>query len=779
MLRRGPFLTIDQLEPGDILLSKATRLYGWLIAGLDRSLYTHAAIWTGEGVVEAVPYCVVHWSLRESANARRRQFVDVFRWKEANRTVLGNVVACARGHEGEPYAMTDVLHMLHGIASSAEPLNVLRPKLPRLMEELREYERLGPRRGVTCSELVAKAFIEAGRPLHVELPTTEGTRSAVVAATQADPELAALITLCARVVRLEQELNKGDAYRSADAAVAGRDLYLITPKDLSRSPSLERIGRLRRSEEVLRHVTTTIPKPKPAAGPERSAMSPTRTPTVPLPGVRPTGRQRLLYIAAAPGHRAPIDSDGELAAIGASLQQSTYGKQIKKRWPALRASAQDIALAVEDEQPTLIHFAGHGSDLGLAAQNRTLGLEDLLAILSEHTARLQLAVLNACNTAELARGLSAHVRVVIGLRGPIREVEAKTFAAALYLMLGTGRTIRAAFEFASRELTDPACAVLETSDEAHAQVAIVGELTETSAADPVAAVTFRSPPLGSRKRRWWLTMLAVAIMTALASAFAWRERLSGDRSVASTDRGATPPVGASASLDISAAQEHKALAGSQGYGAAPTATEPDRPRRTEAAQAPALQSTAPKPRAPVPSTSQPTKGVSLFELSTGKRTSLGASLELKPLRPIYVYAFTVAPSGAASVLHASLATSRKVLSLPAVMSAAEPNRTLVVLASERELADVSPKDSALVRMVQQDGRVRYPGSFARMATAGAGMAGISVVAKTHDNGVARAAIALGAPPQTTGRAQAVAKDQAGAPRTTWVRSHAKDLSAAP
>lgn len=736
MLKRGPLVTVEQLEPGDLLLSKATRLYGWLIAGLDRSLYTHAAIWTGEGVLEAVPYAVVHWSLAESANAKRRMFVDVFRWQGADPAVLSAMVARAREHEGKPYAMTDVLHMLHGIASSTDPLKVLRPKLPTLMAELREYESLGPRRGVTCSELVAKAFIEAGRPLHIELPTVDGTRSAEPPPRHADPELDELIALCRRVVQAEQALNAGDAYRSAEAAAEGRDLYMITPKDLSRSPSLKRIGRLRRSEEVLRHVTKNVPKPKPItrtiSSPISSQVAASRVPTVPmvptvpLPSLRPQGPQRLLYIAAAPGNRAPIDSDGELAAIRASLRQSSYGgKQIDGRWPALKASALDFADAVDDERPTLIHFAGHGSDLGLAAHDRTLDLGDLIAILGAHAARVQLVVLNACNTAELALGLSEHVRVAIGMRGPIREAHAKSFASALYRMLGNGRTIRAAFEFARRELDDPSCAVLAAKHEDHAQLPVVDDAADAAEHKPVAAEPLKlaireleaeqGPPKRSLGVLAMLGLLAAALLAASGAREHFQERVTP----APEDRAPSPPPVSN---------------GADAGRVAPTVTVERAPIELKSSPPP-----APEPQPPPdPPSARPAARVDdpgLVELRT-TNTATGTAIHLKPRRAVHLHVIAIEPGGAATLLHASWRRPRAPLQLDRV-----DGKVIVVIASERPLAETSPKHADLIRTVETQRRLPAGVSFESAATA-RGLAGISMIANARANGVAVASISL-------------------------------------
>ena len=84
------------------------------------------------------------------------------------------------------------------------------------------------------------------------------------------------------------------------------------------------------------------------------------------------------------------------------------------------------------EQPSLVHFAGHGGESGIVAFDRELALSQLKTVLGAHAARLKVVVLNVCDTAELAVGLSEHVAAAIGMRGPIRNSEATRFAQVFY-----------------------------------------------------------------------------------------------------------------------------------------------------------------------------------------------------------------------------------------------------------------------------------------------------------------------------------------------------------
>jgi formylglycine-generating enzyme required for sulfatase activity len=99
-----------------------------------------------------------------------------------------------------------------------------------------------------------------------------------------------------------------------------------------------------------------------------------------------------------------------------------------------------------------VHVAGHADANGFASIGGALDVEHLLATLGRHAATVRVVVLNACHTGELARQLSDHIDIVVGMRGELRDSSAKAFAEALYLTLGNGRSLAEAFEFAREQV---------------------------------------------------------------------------------------------------------------------------------------------------------------------------------------------------------------------------------------------------------------------------------------------------------------------------------------
>jgi CHAT domain-containing protein/TIR domain-containing protein len=181
------------------------------------------------------------------------------------------------------------------------------------------------------------------------------------------------------------------------------------------------------------------------------------------PGLQPEGRD-LGSAGAGRGRYTVLDLEREASRLERSLRESGRGSSfdLKTAW-AVRAT--ELASKLREFQPHIVHFSGHGEPEGIVLlddDDRPLAVP--IKALSRHFALLRdtenerlrvdvrLALLNACWTAEQARDLAASVSATIGMRQPIEDETAISFAAAFYRHLAEGETIRRAFEFAKNSL---------------------------------------------------------------------------------------------------------------------------------------------------------------------------------------------------------------------------------------------------------------------------------------------------------------------------------------
>jgi len=220
-------------------------------------------------------------------------------------------------------------------------------------------------------------------------------------------------------------------------------------------------------------------------------------------------RHVILFLAANPSETTRLALDEECAAIERELRMTTGRDdfEFRSRWAV---SVDELMRALNELQPTIIHFSGHGDggagvDMrGIGDARRTLrsGQRDIAVItaagvtepgiqlegeqhqLQHVSARaltqmiasaapsVRLVVLNACFTDGVAEALCGVVGCVVGMRGAIGDDAARSFAVGFYRALGHRRSVGNAVEqavatLAAKDLPDerlPVCWTREGVD---------------------------------------------------------------------------------------------------------------------------------------------------------------------------------------------------------------------------------------------------------------------------------------------------------------------------
>ncbi|MBL8114892.1 MAG: CHAT domain-containing protein [Acidobacteria bacterium] len=183
------------------------------------------------------------------------------------------------------------------------------------------------------------------------------------------------------------------------------------------------------------------------------------TPVPPAHSAPGRGPLRILVAAAQPAGLAALSTDEELARI-----EEAFEPLVKARLASIvllpHATADGLADALSAHTFDVVHVAGHG-EFDEATQIGYLLLEDargrahrvdyqtLRQLLSRRS--LALVFLNACETArgsrvDFHRGLApalvaGGVPAVVANQYPVMDLAATRFAAVLYRMLASGRTL--------------------------------------------------------------------------------------------------------------------------------------------------------------------------------------------------------------------------------------------------------------------------------------------------------------------------------------------------
>ncbi|BAZ18861.1 GUN4 domain-containing protein (plasmid) [Calothrix sp. NIES-4071] len=148
--------------------------------------------------------------------------------------------------------------------------------------------------------------------------------------------------------------------------------------------------------------------------------------------------QKILVLTAIP-HGLRLDKEiREIEdAIKRAVKRDSYEIKIRT---AVRP--QDIRRAIAEEQPSIVHFCGHGLEDGSllleddGGNNKPVSPRGLVSLFRLHAERVKCVLLNACYSSKSAEAIGKHVNYVIGMNQPIQDRAAIVFAQGFYDGLG-------------------------------------------------------------------------------------------------------------------------------------------------------------------------------------------------------------------------------------------------------------------------------------------------------------------------------------------------------
>ena len=159
---------------------------------------------------------------------------------------------------------------------------------------------------------------------------------------------------------------------------------------------------------------------------------------------------RVLFLAANPIGTERASLDEECRAISRSVPgDQDHVLELSTKW-AVRPL--DLLQYLNELQPQVVHFSGHGTpeeeiilvdDRGGPLPVSANALEKLFGNFKDS---VRVVVLNACYSARQASAIVSQVDCAIGMNQAIGDVAARTFAAAFYYAIASGRSVLNAFE---------------------------------------------------------------------------------------------------------------------------------------------------------------------------------------------------------------------------------------------------------------------------------------------------------------------------------------------
>ena len=182
----------------------------------------------------------------------------------------------------------------------------------------------------------------------------------------------------------------------------------------------------------------------------------------------------VLFFATNPKNTSKLRLDEEVRTIQEMIRKSEHRDSIsfETRW-AVRPL--DILQAINELNPDVIHFSGHGADTSeLVLENadgsaKYVTKEAITQTIMTSSEKIHLMIFNTCFSNEQAQSVIEYVDSAIGMTDSISDNGACAFAAQFYSSLGFGLSLKMAFEQAKGVLmienpTEQNIPVLYTKD---------------------------------------------------------------------------------------------------------------------------------------------------------------------------------------------------------------------------------------------------------------------------------------------------------------------------
>jgi hypothetical protein len=205
------------------------------------------------------------------------------------------------------------------------------------------------------------------------------------------------------------------------------------------------------------------------------------------------GRHVILFLAANPSGTTRLELGEECAAIERELRMAPGRDHFEFR-SAWAVSVDEMMRWLNELQPTIIHFSGHGGGTGPsgpagplalgtlrdvkigedtsvdAGEDTGIYLQDgnqvqhvsgraLTKMITAAAPSARVVVLNACFSDAVAESLGREVDCVVSMSGAVGDRGARSFAVGFYRALGNGRSVGNAVEqavatLAAKQLPD-------------------------------------------------------------------------------------------------------------------------------------------------------------------------------------------------------------------------------------------------------------------------------------------------------------------------------------
>lgn len=159
----------------------------------------------------------------------------------------------------------------------------------------------------------------------------------------------------------------------------------------------------------------------------------------------------VLFLASNPIDSTQLRLDEEARAITNMIRQSKYRDAVhfESRW-ALQP--MDLLQSINEINPTIVHFSGHGSDndeiafQGNNGETKLVTKEAIVQTIMAAGDNIRLVFFNTCYSKNQAESISEFVEATIGMNTTIGDDAARVFSSQFYSSVAFGHSVHKAFQ---------------------------------------------------------------------------------------------------------------------------------------------------------------------------------------------------------------------------------------------------------------------------------------------------------------------------------------------
>jgi hypothetical protein len=165
----------------------------------------------------------------------------------------------------------------------------------------------------------------------------------------------------------------------------------------------------------------------------------------------------ILFMTSNPVDQSQLRPDEEAREIESMIRKSDFRESISfvTKWAA---RPLDVLQAINEVNPTIVHFSGHGSEENeLVFQDnegntKLVSKEAIVETIVSTSDDVRLVFFSSCFSSGQAEEIVKSVDAAVGMRIEIGDDSARIFAAQFYSAIGFGHSIYKAFQQAKSAL---------------------------------------------------------------------------------------------------------------------------------------------------------------------------------------------------------------------------------------------------------------------------------------------------------------------------------------